>query len=205
MNEPKGPSYDYSATLINVIDGDTIELRVSLGFEIYSDMRVRLLGVNCPELHGPNADAGQRAKNFAQPGASRLGQRGAHEPRRNMTIRETFEATVREFGRQIGQLESDNDGLRQSVELQRRATAAAEANRDRLQVQLDALVNNPDPSDLTKQVADLQDQNAKLERRLAQLLRQQDGSDAVDPGPVTVDPTSTTPVTPRGRFGRPRT
>jgi predicted nucleic acid-binding Zn-ribbon protein len=106
-----------------------------------------------------------------------------------MTIRDTFEATVTAFARQIGQLESENDGLRQSIELQRRAAAAAEATRDKLQIQLDSLTNNPDPNDLTKQVADLQDQNAKLERRLAQLLREQDGSDAV---PIAVDPTSTT-------------
>jgi micrococcal nuclease len=43
--------YVYSARLIKVVDGDTLDLLVDLGFSIHLKQRVRLLGVNCPE-HG---------------------------------------------------------------------------------------------------------------------------------------------------------
>ena len=39
----------YGATVKKVIDGDTIELMVDLGFNIHHKMRVRLYGVNTPE------------------------------------------------------------------------------------------------------------------------------------------------------------
>jgi micrococcal nuclease len=64
MTEPKGPSYDYRANAIGVVDGDTIDLKVDLGFTVFVDARVRLLGVNCPELHGSTAKAGKDAQTF---------------------------------------------------------------------------------------------------------------------------------------------
>ena len=43
--------YEYAARCTNIVDGDTIDLLVDLGFGIHSQQRVRLLGINCPE-HG---------------------------------------------------------------------------------------------------------------------------------------------------------
>lgn len=43
------PSYLYSATVIKVIDGDTIECNVDLGFSIFSKIRFRLYGIDTPE------------------------------------------------------------------------------------------------------------------------------------------------------------
>ena len=39
----------YGATVLKVIDGDTVELMVDLGFNIHHKMRVRLYGVNTPD------------------------------------------------------------------------------------------------------------------------------------------------------------
>lgn len=41
--------YTYKAELIKVIDGDTIDVRVDLGFKTFKLIRVRLLGINAPE------------------------------------------------------------------------------------------------------------------------------------------------------------
>ena len=43
--------YEYAARALKVIDGDTLDMDVDVGFGIHVRQRVRLLGVNCPE-HG---------------------------------------------------------------------------------------------------------------------------------------------------------
>jgi len=52
--------YQYKATLVKVVDGDTVDLAVDLGFDIVFNMRVRLNGIDTPEMHSP--DPLERAK-----------------------------------------------------------------------------------------------------------------------------------------------
>lgn len=61
-------NYDFPALLVRVIDGDTVELSVDLGYHIYFAHTYRLYGVNCPEMHGPGPikAAGLAAKDFTQ-------------------------------------------------------------------------------------------------------------------------------------------
>lgn len=58
--------YEYKAKLKRVVDGDTIDFDVDLGFGIHFNERFRLLGVNTPEIYGRNApeqmSEGLRAK-----------------------------------------------------------------------------------------------------------------------------------------------
>lgn len=49
--------YDYRATVVRVIDGDTVILDVDLGFYMMARMSCRLTGINARELH----DAGGAA------------------------------------------------------------------------------------------------------------------------------------------------
>jgi micrococcal nuclease len=57
--------YHYKATVLHVVDGDTVDLMVSLGFEMTYKARFRLVGINTPESYGPDAcDAGRAAKQF---------------------------------------------------------------------------------------------------------------------------------------------
>lgn len=44
--------FTYKAKCTNVVDGDTVDLRVSLGFGVYFDERFRLAGINTPETYG---------------------------------------------------------------------------------------------------------------------------------------------------------
>lgn len=53
--------YQYRAKLLRVIDGDTVDIEVDLGFKIFHDIRVRLGGVNAPEK---NTSEGMAAKAF---------------------------------------------------------------------------------------------------------------------------------------------
>ncbi len=44
--------YTYRATCVRVVDGDTLELDVDLGFGVHKIDRFRLLGIDTPETHG---------------------------------------------------------------------------------------------------------------------------------------------------------
>jgi micrococcal nuclease len=49
--------YVYGARVLRVVDGDTIDTLVDLGFGITLMQRIRLLGINCPEHGTPEGDA----------------------------------------------------------------------------------------------------------------------------------------------------
>ncbi len=54
--------YQYRAAVLRVVDGDTVHVRVDLGFDVRLDMTLRLYGINTPELPTPE---GVAAKDFA--------------------------------------------------------------------------------------------------------------------------------------------
>lgn len=56
--------HNYEATVVNVVDGDTVDADVALGFHLTARLRLRLLGVNCPEMRGPTRQAGIAARMF---------------------------------------------------------------------------------------------------------------------------------------------
>lgn len=57
-----GPSYQYAAKMVRVIDGDTYEMQVDLGFRIYHTIHVRLKAFDTAELRSSNALEVQHAK-----------------------------------------------------------------------------------------------------------------------------------------------
>ena len=59
----------YGARVLNVVDGDTIDLMIDLGFDIHHKIRVRLYGVNTPESRTKDAaekEMGLKAKSFTK-------------------------------------------------------------------------------------------------------------------------------------------
>ncbi len=58
--------YTYRATVDRVVDGDTLDLTIDLGFHTFRKERVRLKGVDTPEMLGPDRVAAVAARNFAQ-------------------------------------------------------------------------------------------------------------------------------------------
>jgi micrococcal nuclease len=55
------PQYIYRASLVKVVDGDTIIVMLDLGCHTYIKKRIRLLGLNAPEL---KTDEGQASKTW---------------------------------------------------------------------------------------------------------------------------------------------
>lgn len=45
--------FQYSATVVSVHDGDTLDLEIDFGFKISQTQTVRLFGINAPELKEP--------------------------------------------------------------------------------------------------------------------------------------------------------
>lgn len=66
--------HEYNATVINVVDGDTVDclvtVEIDVGFGVSATFRtphrVRLGGVNCPEVHGPSKEAGLAAAAYTR-------------------------------------------------------------------------------------------------------------------------------------------
>lgn len=44
--------YEYKAQVVKIVDGDTYDLDVDLGFYLTQRMRLRLLDINTPEVRG---------------------------------------------------------------------------------------------------------------------------------------------------------
>jgi micrococcal nuclease len=57
----------YQAKVLNVVDGDTLDLLVDLGFNVHHQIRVRLNGLNTPESRTSDIrekELGLKAKSF---------------------------------------------------------------------------------------------------------------------------------------------
>jgi micrococcal nuclease len=55
---------EYQADVIRVLDGDTVALKIYLGFGITLESHCRLDGVNSPELHGDTYTNAMESKKF---------------------------------------------------------------------------------------------------------------------------------------------
>ncbi len=56
------PQYRYDARCVRVVDGDTMDLDVDLGFYVTHRIRVRLLGIDTPELRSSDPSERDRAR-----------------------------------------------------------------------------------------------------------------------------------------------
>lgn len=54
--------YTYSAKIVDVHDGDTVTAIVDLGFKIQIEIKVRLYGINTPEITGASREEGLKSK-----------------------------------------------------------------------------------------------------------------------------------------------
>lgn len=48
--------YYYRAKVLRVVDGDTVQVDLDKGFMERQQVRLRLLGINAPELHSPDPE-----------------------------------------------------------------------------------------------------------------------------------------------------
>jgi micrococcal nuclease len=58
--------YEYKAITTRVVDGDTIDVDIDLGFEVHVHTRLRLAGIDAPEMRGKEKKEGKKAKAFLE-------------------------------------------------------------------------------------------------------------------------------------------
>lgn len=56
--------YEYKAKVVNVVDGDTVDLVVDIGFYLTTKIRARLIGINTPEMRGEEKYLALLAKGY---------------------------------------------------------------------------------------------------------------------------------------------
>ena len=61
-----GPSFQYAAKVVRVIDGDTLDLLVDLGFYVKTQIRVRVASIDTPELRSESLAEREHAAEAAE-------------------------------------------------------------------------------------------------------------------------------------------
>jgi micrococcal nuclease len=58
--------YTYKAKLIRIIDGDTVDAEIDLGFGVFVKQRIRLYGIATPDAHSADAETKQQSASAKQ-------------------------------------------------------------------------------------------------------------------------------------------
>ena len=58
--------YNYKAKIIDVYDGDTVTAVVDLGFLHSQEMKLRLYGIDTPEMRGPEKVEGKKVRDIVR-------------------------------------------------------------------------------------------------------------------------------------------
>ena len=69
LKRPTEATYVYKAAVENVIDGDTLLLRIDLGFQVLKEQRLRLAEIDCPAM---DEEGGQEAYEFVKDQLSKI-------------------------------------------------------------------------------------------------------------------------------------
>ena len=62
MTELQLPNYTYRATVVNIVDGDTIDVDLDVGFDTTMRKRLRFIGIDTWEVRGSEREKGLIAK-----------------------------------------------------------------------------------------------------------------------------------------------
>jgi len=94
--------YEYRALVARVVDGDTVDLKVDCGFHIYHTVRVRLAGLNAPEM---KTQEGKDSKAWLM----------SHLPPDTEVIVKTFKDKQEKYGRLLGVILKDLTNLNEEL------------------------------------------------------------------------------------------
>lgn len=102
MKKELNPFFYLNVAVKRVVDGDTIELIVDLGFGLSKTMTVRLYGIDTPEVYGKNAcKEGRAASAFVK----------KLLPEGTAVTMTTFKDSKGKYGRYLAKLSVDGQDL----------------------------------------------------------------------------------------------
>ncbi len=104
--------YQYKATVERIVDGDTIDVVIDLGFKITTNQRIRLAGINTPETYNVKKDSEEYHKGTA----ARLFVESRLAANNNEILLETDKLTGK-YGRYIGTIYLSDSPLALNDEL----------------------------------------------------------------------------------------
>ena len=100
--------YNFRVTKINrVVDGDTIDVTIDLGFDLYKKERVRIAGVDTPEKR--TRDKEEKALGLDATAWMKEKLEGAIKGDNELTIRTELKGGVGKYGRLLGWLYIGDD------------------------------------------------------------------------------------------------
>ena len=101
--------YEYGCKVERVVDGDTVDVTLDLGFDILYKSRVRLYGIDTPESRTRNLDEkarGKLAKSFLE---------DAINNGKKVVIQTKLKDSRGKFGRVLGDIVVDGININQSM------------------------------------------------------------------------------------------
>ena len=94
--------YEYSGTVVRVIDGDTVEAMIDLGMGVWKKAKLRINDLDTPEIYRPSCEAekvhGMEAKAYAQELLMCEGVELVFHTSKNPKIYGRYSATIKIIG-----------------------------------------------------------------------------------------------------------
>ena len=101
--------YEYACEVIKVVDGDTSDLNISLGFDIYHKCRVRLYGIDTPECRTRNKDEKARGK------LAKVFVEEAIANGKDVVVRTKLKDSKGKYGRVLGEILVDSININEEL------------------------------------------------------------------------------------------
>ena len=111
--------YHYKAKVEKVVDGDTFDVVIDLGFKITTNQRIRMSGINTPETYNVKKDSEEYQKGMAS--KMYMEQRLAAN---NYEIELETEKTTEKYGRYLGTVKLADSAVTLNDELVQKGFAA---------------------------------------------------------------------------------
>jgi len=125
--------YEYGCTVTRVVDGDTVDVILDLGFSILHKCRVRLYGIDTPESRTRNKDEkirGKLASKFLQ---------DAIDNGKKVVLRSKLKDSKGKYGRVLGEIIVDSININQSMIIN--YLAVAYFGQSKNDIELEHLIN----------------------------------------------------------------
>lgn len=98
--------YEYRvAEVVRVVDGDTIYVDLDLGFGVTKHAKVRLIGIDTPELRGRGKEKGLAARDFVDSWFE------LHHPTRELVLCRTSKDRTGKYGRWLADFMAGGSSL----------------------------------------------------------------------------------------------
>lgn len=93
--------YEYKATLARVVDGDTVDLNIDLGFNVWlNKTRVRLIGVDTPEKRSRDL----LEKHFGNISSDFVSEQFILTGSKKIVVHTTLDGNLDKYGRILGEI-----------------------------------------------------------------------------------------------------